>query len=132
MAAVNGPALGLGAALLPLCDVVWANEKAWFQTPYTFCGQTPDACASFTFPRIMGLAAVSLRHHPPPQLAPFFFSPLVFLQANEMLLGGRKLTAQEACSKGLVSQVLWPGTFTQEVMLRVKELVAVDPLVSLT
>ncbi|XP_037537369.1 chromodomain Y-like protein [Nematolebias whitei] len=106
VAAVNGPALGLGAALLPLCDVVWANEKAWFQTPYTFCGQTPDACASFTFPRIMGLAA-----------------------ANELLLGGRKLTAQEACSKGLVSQVLWPGTFTQEVMLRVKELVAVNPLV---
>lgn len=48
------------------------------------------------------------------------------LQANELLLGGRKLTAQEACLKGLVSQVLWPGTFTQEVMLRIKELVAVD------
>ncbi|MEQ2238282.1 hypothetical protein ILYODFUR_031590 [Ilyodon furcidens] len=62
VAAVNGPALGLGAALLPLCDVVWANEKAWFQTPYMFCGQTPDGCSSFTFPRIMGLASVS----PPP------------------------------------------------------------------
>uniref|UniRef100_A0A3Q1CMX6 Chromo domain-containing protein n=1 Tax=Amphiprion ocellaris TaxID=80972 RepID=A0A3Q1CMX6_AMPOC len=106
VAAVNGPALGLGAALLPLCDVVWANEKAWFQTPYTSYGQTPDACASFTFPRIMGLAS-----------------------ANELLLSGRKLTAQEACSKGLVSQVLWPGTFTQEVMLRIKELVMVDSLV---
>ncbi|XP_061588682.1 chromodomain Y-like protein [Cololabis saira] len=106
--AVNGPAVGLGAALLPLCDVVWANEKAWFQTPYTSCGQTPDACSSFTFPRIMGLAS-----------------------ANELLLSGRKLTAQEACSKGLVSQVMWPGTFTQEVMQRIKELVAVDPQVLL-
>ncbi|KAF1383146.1 hypothetical protein PFLUV_G00128270 [Perca fluviatilis] len=106
VAAVNGAALGLGAALLPLCDVVWANEKAWFQTPYASYGQTPDACSSFTFPRIMGLAS-----------------------ANELLLSGRKLTAQEAGSKGLVSQVLWPGTFTQEVMLRVKELVAVDSLV---
>uniref|UniRef100_A0A3Q2VAT9 Chromodomain protein, Y-like n=1 Tax=Haplochromis burtoni TaxID=8153 RepID=A0A3Q2VAT9_HAPBU len=100
VAAVNGPAVGLGAAILPLCDVVWANEKAWFQTPYTAYGQTPDACSSFSFPRIMGLAA-----------------------ANELLLSGRKLTAQEACLKGLVSQVLWPGTFTQEVMLRIKELV---------
>ncbi|XP_060941107.1 chromodomain Y-like protein [Limanda limanda] len=106
VAAVNGPALGLGAAILPLCDVVWANEKAWFQTPYASYGQTPDACSSFTFPRIMGLAA-----------------------ANELLLSGRKLTAQEACCKGLVSQVLWPGTFTQEVMLRIKELVSVDSLV---
>ncbi|XP_076023802.1 chromodomain Y-like protein [Genypterus blacodes] len=106
VAAVNGPALGLGAALLPLCDVVWANEKAWFQAPYSAYGQTPDACSSFTFPRIMGLAS-----------------------ASEMLLGGRKLTAQEACSKGLVSQVLWPGTFTQEVMLRIKELVSVHSTV---
>ncbi|XP_056247479.1 chromodomain Y-like protein isoform X2 [Seriola aureovittata] len=106
VAAVNGPALGLGAAILPLCDVVWANEKAWFQTPYTSYGQTPDGCSSFTFPRIMGLAS-----------------------ANELLLSGRKLTAQEACCKGLVSQVLWPGTFTQEVMLRIKELVTVDSLV---
>ncbi|XP_054482976.1 chromodomain Y-like protein [Anoplopoma fimbria] len=106
VAAVNGPAHGLGAAILPLCDVVWANEKAWFQTPYASYGQTPDACSSFTFPHIMGLAS-----------------------ANELLLSGRKLTAQEACSKGLVSQVLWPGTFTQEVMLRVKELVTVDPQV---
>uniref|UniRef100_H3CBM6 Chromodomain Y-linked 1 n=1 Tax=Tetraodon nigroviridis TaxID=99883 RepID=H3CBM6_TETNG len=104
VAAVNGPALGLGAAILPLCDIVWANEKAWFQTPLTY-GQTPDACSSFTFPRIMGVAS-----------------------ANELLLSGRKLTAQEACSKGLVSQVLWPGTFTQEV-LRIKELVAVDAAV---
>lgn len=106
VAAVNGPAVGLGAAILPLCDVVWANEKAWFQTPYASYGQTPDACSSFTFPRIMGPAS-----------------------ANELLLSNRKLTAQEACSKGLVSQVLWPGTFNQEVMLRIKELVTVDLLV---
>lgn len=58
VAAVNGPALGLGASILPLCDIVWANEKAWFQTPYTAYGQTPDACSSFTFPRIMGVASV--------------------------------------------------------------------------
>ncbi|CAB1325768.1 unnamed protein product [Coregonus sp. 'balchen'] len=98
--AVNGPAVGLGASILPLCDVVWANEKAWFQTPYTTYGQTPDACASLTFPRVMGVAS-----------------------ANEMLLSGRKLTAQEACAKGLVSQVLWPGTFTQEVLRESKALV---------
>ncbi|XP_069769597.1 chromodomain Y-like protein isoform X1 [Narcine bancroftii] len=104
--AVNGPAIGLGASILPLCDVVWANEKAWFQTPYTTFGQTPDGCSSLMFPRIMGLAS-----------------------ANEMLFSGRKLTAQEACAKGLVSQVFWPGTFSQEVMVRIKELVACNSLV---
>ncbi|XP_028831525.1 chromodomain Y-like protein [Denticeps clupeoides] len=104
--AVNGPAIGLGASILPLCDVIWANEKAWFQTPYTSFGQTPDACSSITFPRILGVAS-----------------------ANEMLLNGRKLTAQEACAKGLVSQVLWPGTFTQEVMVRIRELVSCNSVV---
>ncbi|KAM9307947.1 chromodomain Y-like protein [Gastrophryne carolinensis] len=104
--AVNGPAIGLGASILPLCDVIWANEKAWFQTPYTTFGQSPDGCSSLLFPKIMGIAS-----------------------ANEMLLSGRKLTAQEACAKGLVSQVFWPGTFTQEVMVRIRELVACNPVV---
>ncbi|XP_072008613.1 chromodomain Y-like protein isoform X2 [Engystomops pustulosus] len=104
--AVNGPAIGLGASILPLCDVIWANEKAWFQTPYTTFGQSPDGCSSLLFPKIMGIAS-----------------------ANEMLLSGRKLTAQEACAKGLVSQVFWPGTFTQEVMVRIKELVTCNPVV---
>ncbi|XP_042124683.1 uncharacterized protein LOC121825630 [Peromyscus maniculatus bairdii] len=106
IAAVNGPAIGLGASILPLCDVVWANEKAWFQTPYTTFGQSPDGCSSFTFPKIMGEAS-----------------------ANEMLLSGRKLTAQEACKKGLVSQVFWPQTFTQEVMIRIKELASCNAVV---
>ncbi|XP_050645203.1 chromodomain Y-like protein isoform X3 [Macaca thibetana thibetana] len=56
--AVNGPAIGLGASILPLCDVVWANEKAWFQTPYTTFGQSPDGCSTVMFPKIMGGASV--------------------------------------------------------------------------
>ena len=51
-------------------------------------------------------------------------------QANEMLFCGRKLTAQEACSRGLVSQVFWPTTFSQEVMLRVKEMASCSAVVS--
>lgn len=50
-------------------------------------------------------------------------------QANEMLFCGRKLTAQEACSRGLVSQVFWPTTFNQEVMLRVKEMASCSAVV---
>ncbi|KAG7467892.1 hypothetical protein MATL_G00137010 [Megalops atlanticus] len=97
--AINGPALGLGASILPLCDIIWASEKAWFQTPSATIRLTPAGCSSYTFPQILGVAL-----------------------ANEMLLCGRKLTAQEACSRGLVSQVFWPTTFSQEVLLRVKEM----------
>ncbi|XP_067853621.1 chromodomain Y-like protein 2 isoform X3 [Heptranchias perlo] len=56
--AVNGPALGLGASILPLCDIVWASEKAWFQTPYATIRLTPAGCSSYTFPQIMGVALV--------------------------------------------------------------------------
>ncbi|XP_066570156.1 chromodomain Y-like protein 2 [Amia ocellicauda] len=104
--AINGPALGLGASILPLCDIVWASEKAWFQTPYATIRLTPAGCSSYTFPQILGVAL-----------------------ANEMLFCGRKLTAQEACSRGLVSQVFWPTTFSQEVMLRVKEMATCSAVV---
>ncbi|XP_005805034.1 chromodomain Y-like protein 2 isoform X1 [Xiphophorus maculatus] len=104
--AINGPALGLGASILPLCDVVWASERAWFQTPCAALHLTPSGCSSYTFPQILGVAL-----------------------ANEMLFCGRKLTAQEACSRGLVSQVFWPTTFNQEVMLRVKEMASCNALV---
>ncbi|KAK1784953.1 hypothetical protein P4O66_018388, partial [Electrophorus voltai] len=104
--AINGPALGLGASILPLCDIVWASERAWFQTPCAALRLTPSGCSSYTFPQILGVAL-----------------------ANEMLFCGRKLTAQEACSRGLVSQVFWPTTFNQEVMLRVQEMAACSAVV---
>ncbi|XP_068595699.1 chromodomain Y-like protein 2 [Brachionichthys hirsutus] len=104
--AINGPALGLGASILPLCDVVWASERAWLQTPCAALHLTPSGCSSYTFPQILGVAL-----------------------ANEMLFCGRKLTAQEACSRGLVSQVFWPTTFNQEVMLRVKEMALCSAMV---
>nr|XP_040051647.1 chromodomain Y-like protein 2 [Gasterosteus aculeatus aculeatus] len=106
VAAINGPALGLGASILPLCDVVWASERAWFQTPCAALHLTPSGCSSYTFPQILGVAL-----------------------ANEMVFCGRKLSAQEACSRGLVSQVFWPTTFNQEVMLRVKEMASCNAVV---
>ncbi|XP_061078069.1 chromodomain Y-like protein 2 [Conger conger] len=104
--AINGPALGLGASILPLCDVVWASEKAWFQTPGAMVRLTPMGCSSYTFPQILGVAL-----------------------ANEMLFCGRKLTAQEACSRGLVSQVFWASSFSQEVMLRVRDMASCSAVV---
>ena len=58
VAVVNGPAVGYGAAFLPLCDVVYASDKASFSCPYSSLSQTPEACSSFTFPQVMGAAMV--------------------------------------------------------------------------
>lgn len=43
-------------------------------------------------------------------------------QANELLLGGRKVTAIEACQLGLVSQVLWPTSMMQEVIPKIQNI----------
>lgn len=40
-----------------------------------------------------------------------------------MLYAGRKLTALEACSSGLVSHVFWPTSLMQEVTPRVQKIV---------
>jgi chromodomain protein Y len=58
IAVVNGPAVGLGMAMLPLCDIVYASDKATFYLPYSSLSQTPEGCASYTLPQSVGMAMV--------------------------------------------------------------------------
>ncbi|XP_067651770.1 enoyl-CoA delta isomerase 2-like [Haliotis asinina] len=99
VAAVPGPAIGLGMAILPLCDVIYASDKALFYLPYSQLSQTPEGCISFTLPLAVGLAV-----------------------SNELLFAGRKITAMEAYQLGLVSQVFWPTSVMQEVIPRVQHM----------
>ncbi|XP_067933606.1 enoyl-CoA delta isomerase 3, peroxisomal-like [Watersipora subatra] len=96
VAAVNGQTIGCGVGLLPLCDVVYASDKATFFTPYMQLGQVPDAGLSCSLSQVIGIAL-----------------------ANEMLMAGRILTALEAYQMGLVAQVFWPTSFMQEVIPRI-------------
>ncbi|TGZ63161.1 hypothetical protein CRM22_007079 [Opisthorchis felineus] len=88
---VNGPAIGISVTTLGLYDYVLASDNATFQTPFVATGQTPEGCSSYTFPRLMG--------------------PMI---ANDMLLFGRKLSASEACSYGLVTRVVPQSEFSEE------------------
>ena len=47
---------------------------------------------------------------------------LTIPQANELLFGGRKITAMEAYNLGLVSQVFWPTLMMQEVIPRAQNM----------
>lgn len=98
VAAVNGHAHGLGVTLLPLFDIVYANDKALFTTDYAKIGQIPEAFASVTM--------AGTGHH----------------SLSEMFLLGRVLTAQEAKDKGLVSAVVWPDKFLEEIVPRIEVL----------
>jgi len=88
---INGPAVGIPVSLLGLYDAVYASDRATFHTPFTALGQSAEACATITFPSIMG-----------------------FAKSSEMLLLNRKITAMDAEAVGLVSRVLPNDTFQEE------------------
>nr|CAH7724793.1 unnamed protein product [Callosobruchus chinensis] len=86
IAVVNGPAIGIGATMLALCDVVYASDKATFSTPFVNIGLVAEGTSSYSFPFIMGRS-----------------------KASEMILFGEKVTAQEAYQFGLVSKIVPSG-----------------------
>jgi len=99
VAAVNGVAVGLGVTILPLFDIVYANDKATFNTFFTRLGQIPEGAASVTLP----------------QLCSGLGGPI-----NEMLLLGRVLTASEMVGVGLVTQTFFPGRLMEELIPRMR------------
>jgi len=100
VAAVNGVATGLGVTMLPLFDIVYANDKASFNTWYERLGQIPEGAASATLPHLGAGTAGAM---------------------NEMLLMGRHLTATESVQVGLVTQTFFPGRLMEEVIPRMKK-----------
>ncbi|KAJ8337107.1 hypothetical protein SKAU_G00383270 [Synaphobranchus kaupii] len=97
IAVVNGHAVGAAVTVLGLADMVYATERATFHTPFTKLGLCPEGCSSYIFPKIMGPA-----------------------KASEMLIFGKKLSATEACLRGLVTEVFPDSTFQTEVWKRLK------------
>jgi enoyl-CoA hydratase/carnithine racemase len=82
VAAVNGPAIGIGTTMLLHCDFVYAGPAARFRTPFIDLGLCPEAASSLLLPMLIG-----------PR------------RANEMLLAGEALDAEQALAYGLINGV---------------------------
>ncbi|ETO67501.1 hypothetical protein F444_15581 [Phytophthora nicotianae P1976] len=104
VAAVQGPAVGIATTILGLCDLVYVKETATFHTPFTSLGQSPEACSSLLFPRIMGPA-----------------------RANAMLLLGEKLSAKDAVDTGLATAMFGAADFDTQVQAKVDLLLSRYP-----
>jgi len=102
VAAVDGPAVGIGATLLLHCDLVYATARSYLQTPFVDLGLVPEFASSLLLPQRVG-----------PQ------------RAAELLLFGDRIPAQRAHELGLVNAVLPDAdTLREHVDTRVAALLA--------
>jgi enoyl-CoA hydratase/carnithine racemase len=86
LAAVCGPAVGIGTTLLFHCDLVYAGDNAAFSMPFVNLGLCPEAASSYLAPRRMGYG-----------------------RAAEALLLGEPFMAEAALEMGLISRIVPPG-----------------------
>ena len=83
VAAVAGPAIGIGTTLLLHCDLVYAAQGARFQLPFVPLGIVPEFASTFLLPLRAG-----------------------YQRAAELLLLGQPFSAEKACESGIVNEVV--------------------------
>jgi 2-(1,2-epoxy-1,2-dihydrophenyl)acetyl-CoA isomerase len=92
LAAVNGPAVGIGCSLALACDLVIARESAYFLLAFVNIGLVPDGGSSFIIPSRIGYA-----------------------RAAEMAMLGERVPALKALEWGLINRVAADDAFDEEV-----------------
>ena len=85
VAAVCGPAVGIGTTMLLHCDLVYAGDNAAFSMPFVNLGLCPEAASSLLAPQLMG-----------------------YHRAAEALLLGEPFMAEAALEVGFVNRVVPP------------------------
>jgi len=86
VAAVNGPAIGVGMTMLLHCDLVYAAPTAMFSTPFVDMALVPEGGSSWLMPARFG-----------------------YPRAAAMLLLGQPFGAEQALDLGLINEIVTEG-----------------------
>jgi 2-(1,2-epoxy-1,2-dihydrophenyl)acetyl-CoA isomerase len=92
LAAVNGPAVGIGCSLALAADLIVARESAYFLLAFINIGLVPDGGSSLLLPERVGLA-----------------------RATEMAMLGERIGARQALEWGLINSVTADDEFESTV-----------------
>lgn len=82
IAAINGPAIGMGASILLPMDLRIGTNNTFFRFPFAKMGITPESCSSWFLPRIVGIN-----------------------KALEWMISGRDIHSLEALNVGLLQYI---------------------------
>jgi enoyl-CoA hydratase/carnithine racemase len=99
IAAINGPAVGVGATMTLPMDIRIASSAAKFGFVFARRGIVPEACSSWFLPKVVGVS-----------------------RAAEWLYTGRVFGADEALAGGLVSRVVEPGELMPTALAIAREI----------
>jgi enoyl-CoA hydratase/carnithine racemase len=99
IAAVNGPAVGVGVTMQLPMDIRLASTEARFGFVFTRRGVVMEACSSWFLPRLVGIQ-----------------------QAMQWVMSGRVFDAEEALAGGLVAKVLPPEELLPEARRIAREI----------
>ena len=91
IAAVNGPAMGLGMDIALACDFIVAAPEARFGSSFVRRGLIPDGGSLYFLPRRVGLQ-----------------------MTKELIYSGRTVAADEALRIGLIDRLAGPGALMAE------------------
>lgn len=91
LAAVHGPAVGIGCSLALCCDLIVAAQSAYFLLAFVNIGLVPDGGSSLFVPTRVGMA-----------------------RASEMAMLGQRVPASQALEWGLINRVAPDERLTQE------------------
>jgi 2-(1,2-epoxy-1,2-dihydrophenyl)acetyl-CoA isomerase len=101
IAAVNGPAVGIGLSLALAADLVVAKHSAYFLLAFVNIGLVPDGGSSLFVPERVG-----------------------FTRAAEMAMLGERIGAEQAAEWGLINRAIPDDVFDAEVEALVDRLAA--------
>lgn len=107
IAAVCGPAVGIGTTMLMHCDLVYAGDNAAFSLPFVNLGLCPEAASSVLVPQMLG-----------------------YHRAAEALLLGEPFMAEAALEVGLVNRIVPPTEANNLAQAQARKLAA-KPISSL-